>query len=82
MGFAVRPDTGFAELLAVARNPEVPDMLAPCLASSLGELRSRNVLFLGTGPVPGEGALKTLLRMGFKQVSEEVLLSKSIGGDD
>jgi hypothetical protein len=81
LGFAIRPDTGFAELIAVARDPGVPEMLAPCLASSLHELRSRNVRFLGTGPVPGEGAFETLLRMGFNQVSEQVLLSKSIAGN-
>jgi hypothetical protein len=82
LGFAIRPDTGFAELIAVAGDPEVPDMLAPCLASSLHELRSRSVLFLGTGPVPGEGAFETLLSIGFSQVSEQVLLSKSIAGND
>ena len=82
LGFAIRPDTGFAELIAVASNLGVPDMLTPCLASSLHELRARNVLFLGTGTVPGEGALNTLLRMGFNRVSEQALLSKSIGGDD
>ena len=30
----------------------------------------------------GEGAFETLLRMGFNQVSEQVLLSKSIAGND
>jgi hypothetical protein len=82
LGFALRPDTGFAELIAVAVDREVPDIFAPCLASSLYELRSRRVLFLGTGPVPVEGAFETLHRMGFNKVSEQVLLSKSIGGDD
>jgi hypothetical protein len=81
LSFAIRPDTGFAELIAVARDPGGPEMLAPCLASSLHELRSRKVRFLGTGPVPEEGAFETLLRMGFNQVSKQVLLSKSIAGD-
>ena len=66
----------------MALDAAVPDELAPCLASTLDELRSRSVLFLGTGPVPVESAFETLVRMGFKQVSEQVMLSKSISGND
>jgi hypothetical protein len=78
LGFTVRMDTGFAELIAVALGHTVPNVLAPCLESAVDELRSRNALFLGTGPVPLKGAFETLVRMGFDKVSEELLLSKSI----
>lgn len=82
LGFAIRRDTGFAELIALALDAGIPDLLASCVAAALDELRSRNVLFLGTGPVPVEGAFQTLLPMGFKKVSEQVLLSKSISDNE
>ena len=78
LGFTVRSDTGFAELIAVALDHKVPNILGPCLESAVGELRSRNAVFLGTGSVPLEGACETLVRMGFDRVSEELLLSRSI----
>lgn len=78
LGFTVRSDTRFAELIAVALDHAVPNLLAACLESAVGELRSRNALFLGTGLVPLEGAFETLVRMGFDKVSEELLLSRGI----
>jgi len=78
LGFTIRPDTGFAELIAVALDHTVPNVLAPCLESAVEELRSRNALFLGTGPALLEGAFEILVRMGFDKVSEELLLSKNI----
>jgi hypothetical protein len=78
LGFTIRSDTGFAELIAVALEQAVPGIFAPCLASAVDDLRSRGVRYLGTGPVPLAGSYEALMSMGFNQVSEQVLLSKSI----
>jgi hypothetical protein len=78
LGITIRSDTGFAELIAVALEPAAADTLGPCLVSAVQELQLRNALFLGTKPIPAEGASETITQMGFKKVSEELLLSKKI----
>jgi hypothetical protein len=78
LGFTLRSDTGFAELIAVALNAAAADVTAPCLVASVHELQSRNALFLGTKPIPAKGASEVIMGMGFKKVSAELLLSKNI----
>lgn len=78
LGFALRLDTGFAELIGVALDPMAEDAIAPCLVAAGDELRSRNALFLATKPIPGNDTSEILTAMGFRKVSEEVLLSKCI----
>ena len=78
LGFAIRSDTGFAELIAAGLDPRAEDAITSCLLAAVGTLRSRNALLLATKPIPGESATETLIAMGFRKVSEEVLLSKSI----
>jgi hypothetical protein len=63
----------------VALDHAVPDVLARCLGPAVDELKARQSVFLGTGPVPARSAVETLMRMGFNNASEQVLLSKSIG---
>lgn len=77
-GFRLLRDTGFAEMIAVAWDHTVPELLTPCLGAAIKELRSRNALFLGTSPLPDEGAFRMMMDMGFEGVSEQLLLSKSI----
>ncbi len=78
MGVAIRPDTRFAEMIAVAIAPNASDALISFLRAAVKHARSRNAKFLGTKPIPIDGSLDVLTHMGFKQVSEEFLFSKSI----
>lgn len=78
LGFAIRLDTGFAELVAVALDRSATDSIGPCLMLAIHELQARNALFLGTKPVPVEGVSEIIEKLGFKRVSTELLLSKTI----
>jgi N-acetylglutamate synthase-like GNAT family acetyltransferase len=78
MGIAIRPDTGFAELIAVAVEPAARDVLGSCLGAAAAQSRSRKARNLGTKAMPLNGTDEILAQMGFKKVSEELLLSKSI----
>ena len=78
LGFAICSDTRFAELIAVALNQAATDVVGPCLLAAVHELQSRNALFLGTKPIPAEGASEIMMGMGFKKVSAELLMSKSV----
>jgi hypothetical protein len=78
MGIAIRPDTGFAEMIAVAVEPAAVDVLASCLDVTVGQSRSRGARYLGTKAIPGSVSDDILVHLGFKRVSKELLLSKSI----
>lgn len=78
LGFTIRSDTGFSELIAVALNQATADAIGPCFAAAVHELQSRNAVFLGTKPIPAIGASEITKAMGFKEVSAELLLSKNI----
>ena len=78
LGLAIRQDTGFAELIAVALEPAEPRALPPCLSIAAAQSHLRNAKFLGTKSIPVPASQEVLAQMGFKKVSEEVLLSKSI----
>jgi N-acetylglutamate synthase-like GNAT family acetyltransferase len=77
MGIAIRPDTGFAEMIAVAVEPAALDVLASCLGAAAAQSRSRRAKRLGTKAIPLNGTDEVLAQVGFKKVSEELLLSKS-----
>jgi len=78
IGVAIRPDTHFAEMIAVAIAPNASDALISSLSATVRHARSRKAKFLGTKPVSIDGSLDVLTPMGFKRVSEEFLFSKSI----
>jgi hypothetical protein len=78
MGVAIRRETGFAEIIAVTVEPTAPDAIAPCLAAIVDELRARKCTFLGTKPISSETALETIVQFGFRNVSDELFLSKGI----
>jgi len=78
IGVAIRPDTRFAEMIAVAIAPRAADALISCLSAAVRHARSRKARFLGTKPIPIDGSLDVLTHMGFKRASEEFLLSKTI----
>ena len=78
LGIAIRHDTGFAELIAVAVEPAAVGVLGACLAVAVGEARSRKAAHFGTKAIPVEGSAEILAQAGFEKVSEELLLSKNI----
>ncbi len=78
LGFTIRTDTGFAELIAVALDKAATDAIGPCLLAAVHELQSRKALFLGTKSIPAEGASEIIMEIGFKKVSAELMLSKSV----
>jgi len=78
MGIAIRPDTGFAEMIAVAVEPAALDVLASCLGAAAAQSRSRKARYLGTKAIRLNGSDEVLAQLGFKKASEELLLSKSI----
>ena len=78
LGFTIRSDTGFAELIAVAVDEEAVSVLDPCLAAAVEELRFRSAFFLGTKTLPMSKASQNMMRMGFMKVSDELMFSKSI----
>jgi hypothetical protein len=77
LGIAIRRDTRFAELIAVAVEPAAVDVLASCLRAATGQSHSRGARYLGTKAIPVNGADEVLAQVGFEKVSEEFLLSKS-----
>jgi hypothetical protein len=77
MGIAIRPDTGFAELISVAVELAALDVLASCLAAAVAQSRSRRAKHLGTKAIPLNGTDEVLAQVGFEKVSEELILSKS-----
>jgi hypothetical protein len=78
LGFAIRLDTGLGELIAVAFGDASTDVVGPCLLVAIRELRARKALFLAIKPFPVESATEIIEGFGFKKVTTEVLLSKSI----
>lgn len=76
-GIAIRRDTGFAEMSAVAVEPAARDVLASCLGAAAAHSRSRKARYLGTKAIPLNGTDEILAQLGFEKVSEELLLSKS-----
>jgi hypothetical protein len=76
MGVAIRSDTGFAEMIAVAVESTAVDVLVSCLGAAISQSRSRRASYLGTKKIPLNGAEEVLAQLGFKKVSEELLLSK------
>lgn len=78
LGFAVREDTGFAELIAVAQEPGARGVLPSCLVTGVSQLQLRNARFLGAKATPTNGMEEVLAQTGFEKVSEEILLFKSI----
>jgi N-acetylglutamate synthase-like GNAT family acetyltransferase len=77
MGIAIRRDTGFAELIAVAVEPAALDILTSSLGAAAAQSRSRRARDLGTKSIAVNGADEVLAQVGFEKVSEELLLSKS-----
>jgi N-acetylglutamate synthase-like GNAT family acetyltransferase len=77
MGIAIRRDTGFAEMIAVAVEPAALDLLASCLGAAATQSRSRKARYLGTKAIPLNSTDEVLAQVGFEKVSEELLLSKS-----
>jgi hypothetical protein len=77
-GFAIRQDTGFAELIAVVFDQSATDVLGPCLLAAVEELQSRNARVLGMKPIPADGASEFITQVGFRKVSEELLMFKKI----
>jgi hypothetical protein len=77
MGIAIRRDTGFAELIAVAVEPAARDVLGSCLGAAAAQSRSRKARYLGTKAIPLNGTDEILAQVGFEKVIEEFLLSKS-----
>jgi hypothetical protein len=63
---------------ATAISSAATDILGPCLLAAVEELQSRNARFLGTKSIPAESASEFITQMGFKKLSEELLLSKEI----
>jgi hypothetical protein len=78
IGVAIRPDTRFAEMIAVAIAPKAPDALISCLSAAVRHARSRKAEFLGTKPIAMDGSIDVLTYMGFQHVSNELLFSKNI----
>ena len=78
LGFAIRLDTGFGELIAVAFGDSATDVIGPCLLLAIHELRARKALFLATKSLPLESSAENIEGLGFKRVTTELLLSKSI----
>lgn len=78
LGIAIRPDTGFAEMIAIDLEPAAADVLTSCLAAAAAQSRSRRAKYLGTKAIPVNGADEVLAQAGFRQVSEELLLAKII----
>jgi hypothetical protein len=78
LGIAIRGDTGFAEMIAVALEGTAVDVLASCLGGAVAQSRSRRARYLGTKAIPANGADEILAQVGFEKVSEELLLSKTI----
>jgi hypothetical protein len=77
-GIAVRHDTYFAELIAVALDSTEREAFMPCLLTAIAQARSREARFLGTKTMPLDGTDKSLLEIGFRKVSEELILSKTL----
>jgi hypothetical protein len=78
LGFTIRSDTGYSELIAIALQPAEEGVLGSCMAVAINELRSRNVSFLGTNVSHVEGGSQFLSQLGFEKVSEELLLVKKL----
>jgi hypothetical protein len=78
MGFTIRSDTGFAELITGAVDHAARDVFQPCLLAAVHELQSRGALFLGTKSTPSAGASEAISQMGFQKVSEDLMLVKQI----
>jgi hypothetical protein len=76
MGSAIRPDTGFAEMIAVAVEPTAVKVLPSWLGAAVAQSRSPRAKCLGTRAILLSGADEVLAQAGFEKVSEELLLAK------
>jgi hypothetical protein len=76
IGIAIRRDTGFAEMIAVAAEPTCANILPSCLGATIAQSRSRKAKFLGKKAIPVDCADDVLAQLEFKKVSEELLLLK------
>jgi hypothetical protein len=62
----------------VALDKAATDAIGPCLVAAVYELQSRKALFLGTKSIRAESASEISMEIGFKKVSAELMLSKSV----
>jgi len=77
-GFALRSDTGFAELIATALEAGAEDAVSPMLQAAAGHLRAAGARFLATKLNLRNYGAEGLANLGFKKATDEVFLSKSI----
>jgi len=75
-GFAVRPDTGFAELIAVATDPAEQGVIRASLAEAVRQSIEAKSVLLAAKAVSTKAATAELLQSGFKKTGEEVMLVK------
>jgi hypothetical protein len=81
MGVAVRRDNGFAEGLAVTIDGRYSeDGFTSCVAAIAGELRPLGVTDFGMALSPEYCYFDSAVRLGFKKVTEDVIVMKAEDG--